>query len=352
MVVVNGLHSMSGIISISCERRLNAPTEMMIELSNPRGIRSGKYQQYDTVQVFIAPRMSESPPLIFTGFISSVKESETISIRCLDALGYLSLEPLLSNVVSNKVDAAQVIRTIVAGSSYPLSVSRMISQSRVIMPSNIDLTNKSRLDGILTVLDYVNNSPRQVFISADAYGNISLNTLDEPESVDSPLIGGYSDLPLNGAVNLSKTRDFWVSRASIASGTDDSFNVATVRNTSLGVSATYPATTSVDYPASPVHRVFDEEGALTNEVAEFFAQQYVKMQNLGERFVVNGRPERFDIEAGDVMEFFVFDGAPLIGKKRIYAVSWTWSTSAVRMEMVVGRPAPSLIGSLRFAMNQ
>lgn len=352
MVVVNGLHSMRGIMRISCSKKLNAPTEIQIEVSNPRGTRSGKYKQYDTIQVSISPQLSERPPLIFTGFISSVRESETILIKCLDALGYLTLEPLLANVVSNKVDAAQVIRTIVSQSTYPLTVSRMVSQSRVVMPSNVDLTNKSKLESVLTVLDYINNSPRQLSISADAYGNISLVVLDDPEDVQGPLIGGRSDLPLNGATNLSKTRDFWVSRASLAQGTDDTFNVATVRNENKGISATYPATTSSDYPTNPIHRVFDEQSVLSNEVAEFFAQQYVKMQNLGERFVVVGKPERFDIDAGDVMEFFVFDGAPMVGKKRIYGLNWEWTPASVRMEMVVGRPSPSLIASLRFAMNQ
>lgn len=352
MVMINGINSMKGITQISCEKRLNSPTEIEIEISNPRGSRSGIYKQHDTVQIFIAPRMSENPPLIFTGFISSIRESDSITITCLDALGYLSLEPLLDNIISSKIDSAQIIRNIVAGSSYPLSISRMISQSRVIMPAEFDLTNKSRLEAIQTVLDYVNNSPRQLHISADAYGNISLSVLDEPDDVDGPLIGGRSDLPLNGAVNLAKTRDFWVSKAILAQGTDDSFNVATVRNESLGISYTYPPSDSADYPASPVHRVFDEPSASTQSVAEFFAQQYVKMQNYGDRYIIQGRPERFDIDAGDVMEFFIFDGAPLVGKKRIYALSWDWLPTMVRMELIVGRPTPSLIGSLRFALNQ
>jgi hypothetical protein len=352
MVMVNGLHSMRGIIGISCNKKLNAPTEVRIEVSNPRGIRSGIYEQYDTVQISISPQFSERPPLIFTGFISSIRESETITITCLDALGYLSLEPLLNNVIGDKVDAAQVIRTIVSGSSYPLSLSRMVSQSRVTMPPNIDLTNKSRLESVLTVLDYINNSPRKLNIAADAHGNISLTTLSDPDDVAGPLIGGRSDLPLNGATNLSKTRDFWVSRASLAQGTDDTFNVATVRNENLNVSSTYPSPTSADYPSNPIHRVFDEPSASTGEVAEFFAQQYVKMQSLGDRYVVVGKPERFDIDAGDVMEFFVFDGAPMVGKKRIFAITWEWTPNINRMELVVGRPAPSLIGSLRFALNQ
>ena len=351
-VVVNGMENLNGVVGITCRRELNTPTELSIEINNPRGKRSGSFKQFDTVQVYCSPRSAANPPLIFTGFISAISESDSITLTCLDTLGYLSLEPVLTQPNYIRVDAAQVIRQLVGESSYPIPVGRMLSKSRVTFPADVDLTGKTLLAALQTVLDYINNSPREITIGCDQHGQVTLTTMEDPESVSNPHIGGRSDLPLNGVVNLGKTRDFWPSSIVLSSGSFEAFNVATVKNSDLAITATFPTSGSIEYPASPVHRVFDDSAATTTEIAEFLAEQHVTQQGRGgERYEIQGRPERFDIAPGDAMVFYAFEGSGITGKQRIYSVGWTWMPRRVDMSLTVGRPAPSLIGSLRFAMG-
>ena len=350
MVVVNGIRNVTGVLSIKSAGTLNSPTEIIVEINNPRGYRAGQFKEYDTIQVFASPRFDSQPPLVFTGFISKIAERDIIRLTCLDSLGYLSLEPILTKVDYTRVDAAQVIREIVAGSSYPLGLGRMITTSRIVLPSGMNFVGKSRLSAVQTILDFANSTPNKMSISVGPQGNISLSQLTDPIEEQSPLIGGRSDMPLNGSVNLSKTRDYWPSRISRLSGSD-AFNVATVNNDALNLTATYPAVGSADYPASPIHRVFDEISATTNHMCEFFAKQFVVSQGRGERYSIMGRPERFDIIPGDVMQFFAYDGASITGNHRLYEVNWYWSPRLVSMDLIVGRSPASLIGSLRYAVQ-
>lgn len=349
LVVINGIHNVSGIISIQSKAILNAPVEVTIEINNPRGSRAGKFKEYDTVQIYCSPRMSSRPPLLFTGFISSVREGESIRIVCLDSLGYLSLEPILSQVDYTSVDAAQVIRELVGGSSYPLGLGRMITKSRITLPSGMDFLDKTRLNAVQTVMSFANTSPNSIQLSVDPRGRISLDEMIDPAGDPSPVIGGHPDLPLNGAVNLGKTRDYWPSRIQKLSGSQDTFNVATVKNGDL--SATYPKPSSPDYPSSPVHKMFKESAATTLQMCEFFAKQYVESQGRGERYIIFGRPERFDIAPGENIQLYAYIGAAITGVHRIYEVNWYWSSKSVSMDIVVGREPPSLIGSLRHAVQ-
>jgi len=350
ILVVNGMHNVSGILSVSLTSAINSPTEVIIEINNPRGSRTGKFSQYDIVQVYCSPRLVTDPPLVFTGFISQVAERDVIRLTCLDAMGYLGLEPLLSNPRASRVDAAQIVREVVGGSSYPIGLGRMITTSRITFPSGLDLEGKTRLNAVQTVLDYANNSPNPMLLRSDPLGNLTLSLLGDPEDDDAPLVGGRSDLPLNGSVNLGKTRDFWPTQINRDTGSTDSFNVVTVRNRAGTISETYPAIGSSDYPASPVHRLFIEDAATTSQMASILAEQHVKQQGRGERFTVRGRPERFDIRAGDNMQFFAYGGA-LTGTHRIASVDWLWSPNSVSMTLTVGQTPQSLIGSLRFAVG-
>ncbi len=351
LVVINGVENVSGVMSISYEGSVNAPGEISIEINNTRGKRSGKFKEYDTVQVYCSPRLVSEPPMIFTGFISDIIEKDVITITCLDTLGYLALEPILDRVDYTRVDAAQVIREIVAGSTYPIGLGRMMTTSRIVLPSGMNFVGKTRLQAIQTVLDFANTSPRKMLLQCDERGNLSLVEMPDPETESAPLIGGRDDMPLNGSVNLGKTRDFWPSSIQVTRGAQRSFNVATVKNTGLGVSATYPAITSPDYPASPVHVLFEEAAATTQHMCSYFAKQFVKQQQQGERYTIKGRPERFDIYPGDVMQFFAYDGAAITGNHQIFKVDWWWNSASVGMTLTVGRDPPSLIGSLRYAVR-
>jgi len=351
IVVVNGMENISGIVSIKSSGSVNSPTEIIVEINNPKGKRSGKFKEYDTVQVFCSPRLVSEPPLIFTGYISGIVERDVIRLTCLDTLGYLGLEPILDKVDYTRVDAAQVVREIVAGSSYPIGLGRMMTTSRIVLPSGMNFVGKTRLEAIQTVLDFANSSPRKLLLSVDERGNLSMNEMPDPQTETSPLIGGRPDMPLNGTTNLSKTRDFWPTRIRVTRGSGKSFNVATVQNSSLNISSTYPTPGSTEFPASPVHMLFEESAATTEHMCSFFARQFVKQQKQGERYSMNGRPERFDIYPGEVMQFFAYDGAAIAGNHQIFAVDWYWSPKKVGMSLTVGRDPPSLIGSLRYAVQ-
>ena len=158
-------------------------------------------------------------------------------------------------------------------------------------------------------------------------------------------------MPLNGSTNLGKTRDFWPTKIRVTRGSQRSFNVATVRNSQLNISSTYPVSGSSGYPASPVHMLFEEASATTEHMCGFFAKQFVKQQKQGERYAINGRPERFDIYPGEVMQFYAYDGAAITDNHQIFAVDWWWSPKSVGMSLTVGRDPPSLIGSLRYAVQ-
>ena len=66
------------------------------------------------------------PPLIFTGFVSDIEEStDSITLTCLDSLGFLSNETLLNENIVVKGDAASIIKSVIAGSSYAPPIERI-----------------------------------------------------------------------------------------------------------------------------------------------------------------------------------------------------------------------------------
>jgi hypothetical protein len=66
-----------------------------------------------------------------------------------------------------------------------------------------------------------------------------------------------------------------------------------------------------------------------------------------EQFIVEGLPERFDIRAGDVMEFA--SAAGIAGRHRVYSVGWELTPEGARMTLSVGRQSANLVATLRFA---
>lgn len=339
-VLINGTRAISGIKNLRIKRRYNAPAEATIDVNSVAGRRSGQIKLGDTVQVFASPRQWDNPPLIFTGFVSDIEENSTsISIICLDALGYLTKEVLLTNPTYQETDAGVVARDIIAGSSYSPPLGKISTQTRVILPSSLNLSGKSRLDAIQTILDIVNNTPNQVILQAEVNGFINLVRLREIEDTSlKPYIAGR--LP-----KTSTPQDLYPTNITRDEGDLDFVNKVTIKNSELGITVTEPAVS----PQNPVHIIVEETAATDAPTAKFFAQQLLNQQGRsGARWSVQALPERFDIMPGQIVEFASTDGG-LAGRQRVFDISIQYSPDSVSMSMTVGRQAPDLVAMLRYA---
>ena len=339
-VLINGTKPISGITNLRIKRRYNAPAEATIDINSVAGRRSGQIKLGDTVQVFASPRQWDNPPLIFTGFVSDIEEDSTrVSIICLDALGYLTKEVLLTNPTYQETDAGVVCRDIIAGSSYGPPLGKISTQTRVILPSSLNLSGKSRLDAIQTILDIVNNTPNQVILQAEVNGYINLVRLREVDDASlKPYIAG----------RLPKTavpQDLYPTQITRDEGDLDFVNKVTVKNSELGITVTEPTTN----PQNPVHIIVEETAATDAPTAKFFAQQILNQQGrAGSRWNVQALPERFDIMPGQIVEFASTDGG-LAGRQRVFDVSIEYAPGTATMMLTVGRQAPDLVSMLRYA---
>lgn len=345
-VVINGLNALHGIKRISQTSSLNAPSTAVIELNNVAGRRSGTITEGDVVQIFAAPRMWANPPLVFTGFVSSINEgSNTLSFTATDTLGYLAREVLLTTPSYFQIDAASVIKDIAANSTYSPPIGNMTNSSNFVLPQGLDLTNRTRLSAIQTILSLVNATPKTMRIYADAHGVLHLRTLDEIDDVNNhPLNGGV--LPRTGA-----PQDFYPSSVDREDGDVQGFNVVQVINSELNISETIPEPTDSRYPSRPVVRIVRDKSITQTQQARLVGEQYLQMQGAQRsRWTVVGRPERFDISPGDVIEFATSASA-LSGRFRVFDVRWNLSPTLAEMTLTLGRQSQDLLTSIRLASD-
>lgn len=342
-VLLNGSRPIQGITTISSQHRLNTPRSVSVTIASMAGRRAGIGKIGDTIQVYATPRRWANPPLVFTGYISDIEESATsVTLHCLDSLGFLTNETILTDTAIAKGDAAALIKQIIAGSSYAPPIGRISTLSRVSVPSGISLKGKTRLAAIQTVLGFINIAPTPMTIYADGDGYIHLRPLQEIDSTDlTPLVAGRlprTDVP----------QDIYVTSIEQEKGDLSNFNVVVVKNRSADVEFTYPPTTSNAFPKRPVHRVVNESSVTNDTQAEAFAK--LMLSNNGrtkQRFSIEALPERFDIRAGDVMEFASSQG--IAGRHRVFTVGWEMTPEGARMTLSVGRQSADLVSTLRYA---
>ena len=342
-VVLNGTRPIQGITTISSEHRLNTPRSVSVTIASVAGRRAGIGKIGDTIQIYATPRRWANPPLIFTGYISDIEETATaVTLHCLDSLGFLTNETILTDTAVAKGDAAALIKQIIAGSAYAPPIGRISTLSQVTVPSGITLKGKTRLAAIQTVLGFINIAPTPMTIYADGDGYIHLRPLQEIDSTTlTPLVAGRlprTDVP----------QDLYVTAIEQEKGDLSNFNVVVVKNNSADVDYTYPSPTSNAFPRRPVHRVVTDSSVTNDTQAESFAK--LILSNNGrtkQQYVVEGLPERFDIRAGDVMEFASSQG--IAGRHRVFSVSWEMTPEGAMMTLSVGRQSADLVSTLRYA---
>jgi hypothetical protein len=344
--------TITGVISIKVKHRLNAPSECQIVLSNVKGKRAFTISRGDRVTVKATPNKwisgSVTKPFVFCGIVSDIETSNsTYSVLVYDTMGLLSNEIMLSNPlsISTLSDGASVLKEIVSGSSYNLltSLEKMLGETRIIIPSNLNLKGKTRLSGMQSVLSLINATPNLFRLSSSlSERRVEFNRLPSlDDTTYTPYIAGR--LPRT-------TAPLDIIPTSIIREEDDSdlINVVSVQNSDLDILVTEPAT----LPASPIQRLF-EESMIADEVsARLFARQILNQQGVDKsRWIVEAIPNRLDIIAGDIIEFKSVEGG-LAGKHMVFDVTWNMTTDGCDMTLTVGRQAPDFITSIRFAAGQ
>ena len=346
LVVINGSRPVHGLLSVESSETMNAPRTVRVKVSSVVGRRSGIAKVGDTVQVFVAPRRWANPPLVFTGFVSDVQETANdVTLTCLDSLGFLSNETLTSETIVTRGDAASIIKNVIAGSSYAPPIGRISTESLVTVPAGTRLKGKTRLDAVQTVLGFINIQPKPMVVYADEQGYIHLRSLREVHDSDlTPFVAGR--LP-----RTAVPQDFYPTRIERNTGDLDFFNVVVVKSETLegeAIEVVYPDPSDSDFPARPVHRVVTESSVTDESQAKAFARLMLSNQGrTSERYVVECLPERFNIRAGDVVDFASHAG--LAGRHRVFDVSWKYTPEGASMTMSVGRQAPNLVATLRYA---
>ena len=342
-VILNGSRPIKGIVAISSQHNLNTPRSVSVQITSTAGRRAGIGKIGDTIQVYATPRRWANPPLIFTGYISDIEETSSIvTLNCLDSLGFLTNETVLDDSMITKGDAAAMIKQIIAGSSYSPPIGRISTLSEVAIPSGISLKGKTRLAAIQTVLGFINIAPTPMTIYSDEQGYIHLRGLKEiDDTALTPMVAGRlprTDVP----------QDLYVTMIEQEKGDLTNFNVVVVKNSNANVDYTYPPTTSNDFPRRPVHRVVTESSVTNDTQAEAFAK--LMLSNNGrtkQQYLIEGLPERFDIRAGDVLEFASSQG--IAGRHRAYSVNWEMTPDGAFMTLNVGRQSADLVSTLRYA---
>lgn len=339
-VVINGTLDVQGVQSVSMRRAFNSPTTVSVHINNSGGRRSGLIKEGDTIQIFISPRTWAQPPLVFTGFVSDVSESvKSLIITGIDALGYLANEPLLTEPTYSEVDAANVIKDIIGGSSYKPPIGRLTNDSRIILPPSLNLKNQTRLGAIQTILSIVNNTPNRLNLFVDEHGLINLVRLsDIDDTTKVAFVGGRipkTDVP----------QDLYPTSVVKESGDLEFFNKVTVKNSAGTIQVTEPTTN----PSRPVHRLVIDDAVSDEQQARLVARQLIQQQGDADaKWSVTAIPERLDIRAGDIVEFANV-GAGLAGRKMVFNVRWMIETSGAEMLLTVGRESADLVGAIRYA---
>ena len=343
-VVLNGSTALEGILGISMSQDFNAPRIADITISNIAGRRSGMFRVGDTIQIYAAPRSWANPPLIFTGFIRDIKESNSeVVITAPDSLGYLALEPVLTNPTYFQSDASEVIRDVVANSSYKPPLGRIKSSTNVFLPSGMKFEGKTRLDSIQTVLGVINETLNTFRINSDNQGRIQFMQLPElDDSSIQPFIAGR--MP-----RTSTPQDLYPTSIVREEGQTEFYNVVTVTNQDDTIRVQVPQNTDADFPIRPVHRVFKEKSITTTDQARLIARQLLAQQGRERtRWTVEALPERFDMQCGDIVEFASADGG-LAGRQMIFNMQWSLTPGGSTLSLTVGRPNISILASIRYA---
>ena len=160
-VVVNGLKPMTGLLSITMTETLNSPTIVDIEVNNTSGRRTGSIKQGDSIQVFASPKQMANPPLLFTGFVAEVIETEkVISVKCLDSLGFLTREVIDTNPIYYQADfKGTVLKEIIVYSVCTSPVGKIVNESFVILPEGLDFVGSTRMKAVQQILGIINSTP-------------------------------------------------------------------------------------------------------------------------------------------------------------------------------------------------
>lgn len=344
VVVINGMTNLQGVKSVSFTQSMNTPARMNIDINNTAGRRSGTIREGDVVQVYASPRHWANPPLVFTGFVSEVIESNTsLELIALDSLGYLTREVLDSPVGYYESDSATVIKDIISNSAYTPPIGRIMNESFVILPADMDFVGKTRLNAIQSILSIINSTPNLVVLKSDSHGYLIMERLREVDDATVvPLVAGR--IP-----RTAVPQDFYPTMIQREEGDTHRFNVVKVKNDSKGISVSVPAVGSARYPTKPIERVVREDFIADEHQAILVGETMLASQGASlARWVVEGIPERLDITVGDVMEFASRD-AGLSGRHRVFDVKWTMDTNGTEMSLSVGRQAPDPLATLRVA---
>ena len=344
-VVVNGLKPMTGLLSITMTETLNSPSVVDIEVNNTSGRRTGSIKQGDSIQVFASPKQMANPPLLFTGFVAEVIETEkVISVKCLDSLGFLTREVIDTNPIYYQADAATVLKEIIVGSRYAPPVGKIVNESFVILPEGLDFVGSTRMKAVQQILGIINSTPNIFRLRADEHGFISLEklkVLDDATTI--PLKGG--EIPRD----MNSIQDFYPTSVERESGDSFRFNVVKVKNDDLNISVSVPATNDASYPSAPVEKVIKEDFITTDQQAKMVGEGLLATQGSQlARWQVDGIPTTFNINAGDVMSFASRE-AGLSGRQRIFNVRWSFTPNGASMTLSCGRQSPDLLATLRLA---
>jgi hypothetical protein len=341
IVMINGSRPLHGVRTISSKDNLNTPRELTITISSVAGRRSGVASIGETIQVHLAPRMWSNPPLIFTGYVAGIEESsESIRLTCLDALGFLTNEYITEQPAHANGNIATLIKSIVANSSYNPPIARIISDLSFTLPTGLKFKGKTRLAAIQTLLSFVNSGPIQYQIYADAYGYIHVAKKKElHDSTLTPYTAGRVPKTL---VPL----DFYPTMIERNANDDDFFNKVTIENEGLNISATVSLGSE-----RPVHRYIKDDSVTTVAHAETLGRQILLRQGIAySQWIVEGLPERFDLRAGDIMDFASVDGG-LAGRQEIFDVNWEYSTTDSVMTITVGKQPSDIAATMRLASS-
>lgn len=345
-VVLNGLTDVHGVIGLNMKKSFNAPSELEITINNPNGRRTGMFNRGDTIQIFAAPRTWASPPLVFTGFVSEIEETtDEINLFCLDSLGLLGLEIIKSEQNYFKADALTIAKDLIANSTYAPPIGRIKNESRITLPQGLKFKGQNRLSAIQTILNIINSTPNKFQIYATPDGYITVRKLREVYDANTtPYTAGTVPRRAN-------PQDFYPTAIQRLSGDKTGFNVVVVENSDLNISITVPQVGSARFPAIPVERVIQDGAIVDEQQARMVGEYFLNTQGSDNtRWIVEGIPERFDIEVGDVMEFASSEGN-LSGRQRIFDITWELGVGTSMMTMNVGRQAPDVISTLQYALG-
>lgn len=342
-VVINGNTPIRGVQSVNCTEQMNGPRQMQITFNSVNGRRSGICAIGDSVQVYATPRTWANPPLVFTGMVTDIQESiAQVTITCGDALSVLANEIIDANSTLTSNDGAAIVKNLVASSSYSLPIGQMAVQSRVFIPDDLKLVGKTRLAAVQFVMGFMNSGVNPHIIRADENGFIELFRLREVDNADvQPLRGG--ELP-----RTTKPLDFYPTTSVQESGDNTIFNVVTVEYN--GESTTYPAVGTSSYPTRPVQIKVKNDSVVNDNQAVQYAKLMIQNQGRTKvRYQVAGKPERFDIRVGEVIEFAT---TSIAGRHQIYGVRWSMAADgSTEMELDVGKLSPDLVATLRLAAD-